>query len=301
MPSKARTAKKRAEERRQLTQRLSLLEAKASRIDRENSELVEKTSAALNDTIQIVVRRQFGMAPDDHRSFRQVAGDIAAEAVRADRARVGQELVALIDKRFEEVRQLFAQVPVQVLSDEELRIRAEEHRQDRLYAQRFSNGKTRDPFVRGASVGHVAPEGIPPEVKPLPVELREMGPGTTHDPMQDRDRPQTRPGQGPAEYLPPPGRAALPGDPFENVGGFDGILNTIRFEVERGRNLHGGMFASLHEAYGVLLEELDELWEQVRLKKNQRSSVDIHHELVQIAAVAIKSIISLKRFVEGYR
>jgi hypothetical protein len=46
---------------------------------------------------------------------------------------------------------------------------------------------------------------------------------------------------------------------------------------------------SLHEGYAVILEEVDELWEHVRAKKESRSSPAIYNELVQIAAMAIRT------------
>ena len=43
---------------------------------------------------------------------------------------------------------------------------------------------------------------------------------------------------------------------------------------------------SAHESYAVILEELDEFWEEVRKKKSERSNVRMLSELVQIAAMA---------------
>lgn len=43
--------------------------------------------------------------------------------------------------------------------------------------------------------------------------------------------------------------------------------------------------ASLHEAYSVILEELDELWEHVRKRRQDRVPAETLKELVQIAAM----------------
>lgn len=43
---------------------------------------------------------------------------------------------------------------------------------------------------------------------------------------------------------------------------------------------------SAHEGYAVLLEEVDELWEEVRKKTTERSNERMLEELVQIAAMA---------------
>jgi hypothetical protein len=50
---------------------------------------------------------------------------------------------------------------------------------------------------------------------------------------------------------------------------------------------------SLHEAYSVILEELDELWEQVRLKREERHRGQIYRELVQISAMAERAATDL--------
>ena len=46
-------------------------------------------------------------------------------------------------------------------------------------------------------------------------------------------------------------------------------------------------FHSAHEGYAVLLEEVDELWELVRLRSNLRSQEAMWRESVQIAAMAM--------------
>jgi hypothetical protein len=43
---------------------------------------------------------------------------------------------------------------------------------------------------------------------------------------------------------------------------------------------------SLHEAWAVIYEELDELWEEVRKKRVARQAARIRTELLQIAAMA---------------
>jgi hypothetical protein len=43
---------------------------------------------------------------------------------------------------------------------------------------------------------------------------------------------------------------------------------------------------SLHESYAVILEEVDELWDLVRLKKEDRDPAAVLKELVQIGAMA---------------
>lgn len=67
------------------------------------------------------------------------------------------------------------------------------------------------------------------------------------------------------------------------------FLKDVEKEAKRAVKLHGE-FNSLHEAYAVTLEELDEFWEEVRKKKKDRNKEDIYSELVQIAACCYKTV-----------
>ncbi len=70
------------------------------------------------------------------------------------------------------------------------------------------------------------------------------------------------------------------------------FLDMVRAEVERARSLHGPM-NSLHEAYAVILEEVDELWDQCRLRTSERDPKAILDELVHIAAMACRTALDL--------
>lgn len=76
------------------------------------------------------------------------------------------------------------------------------------------------------------------------------------------------------------------------------LAEEIDNEVDRAR-MHGEQFSSLHEAYAVILEELDEIWDITRQKKRDRKAREIRKELIQIAAMAIKAIKSIDNFVGG--
>ncbi len=52
---------------------------------------------------------------------------------------------------------------------------------------------------------------------------------------------------------------------------------------------------SAHEGYAVILEELDELWEEVRKKPSERSRDAMHAEAIQVAAMAMRFIINVCR------
>jgi hypothetical protein len=84
-----------------------------------------------------------------------------------------------------------------------------------------------------------------------------------------------------------------------NIG--EDLTEEIDKEVARAVAKHGE-FNSLHEAYGVLLEEVDELWEIVREKRSVRDPNNLRAELVQICACAIKAVHSIENFTgEGTR
>ena len=65
------------------------------------------------------------------------------------------------------------------------------------------------------------------------------------------------------------------------------------FEVEtefvRATNMYGP-FASPHEGYAIIKEELDELWAEVMKKPAIRSKERMREEAIQIAAMAIRFV-----------
>lgn len=76
------------------------------------------------------------------------------------------------------------------------------------------------------------------------------------------------------------------------------LIEEIEAEVARAER-HGATFASLHEAYAVTLEELDEIWDIARQKRKDRSSVALHREFIQLAAMALKALRSMDNFIGG--
>ena len=47
-------------------------------------------------------------------------------------------------------------------------------------------------------------------------------------------------------------------------------------------------FNSAHEGYAVLLEEVDELWAEVKKKKEDRRVIKMEREALQVAAMALR-------------
>lgn len=66
--------------------------------------------------------------------------------------------------------------------------------------------------------------------------------------------------------------------------GVEGFVNDMENEAARARRKHQP-FNSTHEAYAVILEELDEFWQEV--KRREPDPDAMYAELVQIAAMAM--------------
>lgn len=67
----------------------------------------------------------------------------------------------------------------------------------------------------------------------------------------------------------------------------DVTLDAVDDELARARSIHGAQaFNSLHEAYGVILEEVEELWTEIKAKKPDLQKV--HDEAIQVAAMAVR-------------
>ena len=61
----------------------------------------------------------------------------------------------------------------------------------------------------------------------------------------------------------------------------------VQREINRARSKHHAPIHSLHEGYAVMLEEVDELWERVKMQNtNHEGDVPTYRELVQIGAMA---------------
>lgn len=67
------------------------------------------------------------------------------------------------------------------------------------------------------------------------------------------------------------------------------VMCEVDAELRRAREKFPGNQNSAHEGYAVILEELDELWDEVKgndLKRNER----MRAEAIQVAAMAIRFI-----------
>lgn len=67
-------------------------------------------------------------------------------------------------------------------------------------------------------------------------------------------------------------------------------LAAVEIEVSRACAKHKPM-NSPHEAYAVLLEEVDELWEEIKHDRGRQESA--RDEAIQVAAMAIRYLVDL--------
>ncbi|RYD63100.1 MAG: hypothetical protein EOP83_13005 [Verrucomicrobiaceae bacterium] len=70
-------------------------------------------------------------------------------------------------------------------------------------------------------------------------------------------------------------------------------LALVLAEVTKATNLYGP-FNSTHEGYGVLAEEVDELWDDIKANRTQHAAV----EAVQVAAMAVRFVVDCPKWME---
>jgi len=68
----------------------------------------------------------------------------------------------------------------------------------------------------------------------------------------------------------------------------DALYDVVE-ELEKATKKFGS-FSNMHEGYAVLLEEVDELWDEVKGNDKEKAL----KEAVQVAAMALRFIIDLK-------
>lgn len=76
----------------------------------------------------------------------------------------------------------------------------------------------------------------------------------------------------------------------------EAFCEAIQDEYNTARTLFP-KFHSAHEAYAVLLEEVEEFWQEV--KKKDQSPEAMRKELIQIAAMSMSAVLDLSLDTEG--
>ena len=69
-------------------------------------------------------------------------------------------------------------------------------------------------------------------------------------------------------------------------------LHIVKDEFEHAIDKYPEM-ASLHEGYAILLEEVEELWDEVKKKPSKRDKDKLRGEAMQVAAMALRFIVDL--------
>jgi len=64
-------------------------------------------------------------------------------------------------------------------------------------------------------------------------------------------------------------------------------VNECTAELSRAMGIHGTM-RGMHEGYAVILEELDELWDEI--KKRKPNMQEVRKEAIQVAAMAMRFV-----------
>lgn len=74
------------------------------------------------------------------------------------------------------------------------------------------------------------------------------------------------------------------------------FLKMVAAELDRARAKHPGCMRNKHEAYAVILEELDEFWDEVRSQQEDRDAQ--LKELIQTAAMCMRAAEDMRLLAE---
>lgn len=69
-------------------------------------------------------------------------------------------------------------------------------------------------------------------------------------------------------------------------------MDEVCAELDKATNKFAP-FNSAHEGYAVLLEEVDELWDEVKKNPKERSEEKMRAEAIQVAAMALRFILDV--------
>lgn len=71
-------------------------------------------------------------------------------------------------------------------------------------------------------------------------------------------------------------------------------LEIVAVELEEAMSKHAPL-NSAHEGWAVIAEEVDELWDEVRKKREDRNRQKMHAEAKQIAAMAVRFMLEVRQ------
>jgi hypothetical protein len=75
--------------------------------------------------------------------------------------------------------------------------------------------------------------------------------------------------------------------------GLNAALVDLREEIAFALGRFGD-FASMHEGYAVILEELEELWQEIKVKQESRDYEKLRKEALQVSAMALKLVLTIE-------
>ena len=70
-------------------------------------------------------------------------------------------------------------------------------------------------------------------------------------------------------------------------------LMQIREELLSAKEIHPQRFADAHHAYGVIKEEFDELWDEIKKKQANQDNELMRKEARQLAAMVVRMMVEL--------
>jgi NTP pyrophosphatase (non-canonical NTP hydrolase) len=76
-----------------------------------------------------------------------------------------------------------------------------------------------------------------------------------------------------------------------NQGVVTQFLHDVSAELQKALTKHPSGMHGPHEAYGVILEEVDEFWDEVRAQQHDKAKM--RKELVQVAAMCARAVLDL--------
>jgi hypothetical protein len=81
---------------------------------------------------------------------------------------------------------------------------------------------------------------------------------------------------------------------------YKAITDLVLSEVERAKAMFPNDFVNQHEGYAVLLEEVDELWQEVKKNQKNYDLLAQRKEAIQVAAMAIRFAAELTESVDSH-
>ena len=70
------------------------------------------------------------------------------------------------------------------------------------------------------------------------------------------------------------------------------VLREVSEELDAALRKHAKL-NSAHEGYAVILEELDELWDEIKVRQSKRRPKKMKREAIQVAAMAMRFVMEV--------